>query len=83
VFTGQIYRAPEFASHGRDAAHLVHQPQRTDHLSVPIWPFCAGALRAVRFSGREVTLLRRIAPHLGAGLKAAVLRSRVSAETNS
>ena len=35
------------------------------------------------FSAREVTLLRRIAPHLGAGLKAAVLRSQASAETNS
>jgi len=35
------------------------------------------------FSAREVMLLRRIAPHLGAGLKAAVLRSQASAETNS
>jgi DNA-binding CsgD family transcriptional regulator len=35
------------------------------------------------FSAREVTLLRRIAPHLGAGLKAAVLRSQASTETNS
>jgi DNA-binding CsgD family transcriptional regulator len=45
-----------------------------------------GAINAVRergrpdFSPREVALLRRIAPHLGAGLKAAVLRSRASPE---
>ncbi len=32
------------------------------------------------FGGGEVVLMKRLAPHLGAGLKAAVLRSRVSAE---
>ena len=32
------------------------------------------------FSSTEVALLRRIAPHVGAGLKAAALRSRASAE---
>jgi DNA-binding CsgD family transcriptional regulator len=47
-----------------------------------------GALCAVRergrpdFSAREVALMRRIAPHLGAGLKAAVLRSQASPEDN-
>ena len=34
------------------------------------------------FSPREVALLRRFAPHLGAGLKAAVLRSQTSPEAN-
>jgi DNA-binding CsgD family transcriptional regulator len=48
-----------------------------------------GAICAVRergrsdFSPREVALLRRIAPHLGAGLKAAVLRSLASLEANA
>lgn len=47
-----------------------------------------GAICAVRergrpdFSPREVTFLRRIAPHLGAGLKAAVLRSQAYPEDN-
>ncbi len=47
-----------------------------------------GAICAVRergrpdFNAREVALLRRIAPHLGAGLKAAVLRSQASSEDN-
>ncbi len=47
-----------------------------------------GSICAVRergrpdFSPREVALLRRIAPHLGAGLKAAVLRSQASPEAN-
>jgi DNA-binding CsgD family transcriptional regulator len=35
------------------------------------------------FSPREVALMRRIAPHLGAGLKAAALRSQASSEDNS
>ena len=34
------------------------------------------------FSPHEVALMRRIAPHLGAGLKAGVLRSRASPEDN-
>jgi DNA-binding CsgD family transcriptional regulator len=34
------------------------------------------------FTPREITLIRRIAPHLGAGLKAAVLRSRASLEAD-
>jgi hypothetical protein len=34
------------------------------------------------FSSREVALMRRIAPHLGAGLKAAALRSQSSPEDN-
>lgn len=34
------------------------------------------------FSPREVALMRRTAPHLGAGLKAAVLRSQASPEDN-
>jgi DNA-binding CsgD family transcriptional regulator len=43
-----------------------------------------GAICAIRergrpdFSAREVAVMRRIAPHLGAGLKAASLRSRAS-----
>jgi DNA-binding CsgD family transcriptional regulator len=47
-----------------------------------------GAICAVRergrpdFNAREVALLHRIAPHLGAGLKAAVLRSQASPEAN-
>jgi DNA-binding CsgD family transcriptional regulator len=47
-----------------------------------------GSICAVRerggpdFNPREVALLRRIAPHLGAGLKAAVLRSQASLEAN-
>jgi DNA-binding CsgD family transcriptional regulator len=45
-----------------------------------------GALCAIRergspdFGPREISLIRRIAPHVGAGLKASVLRSRSSAE---
>ena len=34
------------------------------------------------FDAREVTLVRRITPHLGAGLKAAVLRSQATSEPN-
>jgi DNA-binding CsgD family transcriptional regulator len=34
------------------------------------------------FSPREVALMRRIAPHVGAGLKAAALRSQASPEDN-
>jgi GAF domain-containing protein len=34
------------------------------------------------FSSREVAFMRRIAPHLGAGLKAATLRSQASPEDN-
>jgi DNA-binding CsgD family transcriptional regulator len=47
-----------------------------------------GAICAIRergrpdFSHREVAFLGRVAPHLGAGLKAAVLRSRTSPEEN-
>ena len=35
------------------------------------------------FSGAEVALIRRIAPHIGAGLKAAALRSRATIEQDS
>jgi DNA-binding CsgD family transcriptional regulator len=35
------------------------------------------------FSGTEAALVRRIAPHIGAGLKAAALRSRATAEQDS
>lgn len=35
------------------------------------------------FTNGEVALIRRIAPHIGAGLKAAALRSRATAEQNS
>jgi DNA-binding CsgD family transcriptional regulator len=35
------------------------------------------------FSGAEVSLIKRIAPHVGAGLKAAALRSRATTEPDS
>jgi DNA-binding CsgD family transcriptional regulator len=35
------------------------------------------------FSGAEVALIRRLAPHVGAGLKAAALRSRATTEQDS
>ena len=35
------------------------------------------------FSSTEVSLIRRVAPHIGAGLKAAALRSRVATEQDS
>ena len=35
------------------------------------------------FDGSEVALIRRIAPHVGAGLKAAALRTRATAEQDS
>ncbi len=38
--------------------------------------------RSPDFSAREVTLLRRIAPHLGAALRAAALRSQASVEAD-
>ena len=35
------------------------------------------------FSGPEVALIRRIAPHVGAGLKATALRSRATVEQDA
>jgi DNA-binding CsgD family transcriptional regulator len=35
------------------------------------------------FSGTEVALIKRVAPHIGAGLKAAALRSRATTEQDS
>ncbi len=61
-----------------------HEARGVFTISQELW----GGICAIRergrpdFSSHEVTLLRRIAPHLGAGLKAAVLRSRVSREDN-
>ena len=64
---------------------LMYEARSVSTMGGELW----GAIDLARehgrpdFSAREVTLLRRIAPHLGAGLKAAVLRSQASAETNS
>jgi hypothetical protein len=53
-------------------------------VSQELWGgFCAIRERGrPDFSPHEVTLLRRIAPHLGAGLKTVALRSRASTEDN-
>jgi DNA-binding CsgD family transcriptional regulator len=64
---------------------LMYEARSVSTMGGDLW----GAMDLARehgrpdFSAREVTLLRRIAPHLGAGLKAAVLRSQASAEANS
>ena len=64
---------------------LMYEARSVSTMGGELW----GAIDLARehgrpdFSAREVTLLRRIAPHLGAGLKAAILRSQASAETNS
>jgi DNA-binding CsgD family transcriptional regulator len=61
-----------------------HEARGVFTVSQDLW----GGICAIRergrpdFSPREVTLLRRIAPHLGAGLKAAGLRSQSSPEDN-
>lgn len=61
-----------------------HEARGVFTVSQELW----GGICAIRergrpdFGPREVTFLRRIAPHLGAGLKAAVLRSQVSPEDN-
>ena len=41
---------------------------------------CAARKGRPDFEAREVRLFRRVAPHLGAGLKAAVLRSQAPTE---
>jgi DNA-binding CsgD family transcriptional regulator len=61
-----------------------HEARGVFTVSQEIW----GGICAIRerrrpdFSPHEVTLLRRIAPHLGAGLKAVALRSQPSPEDN-
>lgn len=61
-----------------------HEARGVFTVSQELW----GAICAIRergrpdFSPREVALMCRIAPHLGAGLKAAVLRSQASPEDN-
>src|SRR5918998_472707 len=61
-----------------------HEARGVFTVSQELW----GAICAIRergrpdFSPREVALMRRIAPHVGAGLKAAVLRSQASPEDN-
>ncbi len=61
-----------------------HEARGVFTVSRELW----GAICAIRergrpdFSPREVALMRRIAPHLGASLKAAALRSQASPEDN-
>jgi hypothetical protein len=61
-----------------------HEARGVFTVSQGLW----GAMCTIRergrpdFNAREVALLRRIAPHLGAGLKAAVLRSQASPKDN-
>ncbi len=61
-----------------------HEARGVFTVSQELW----GAICAIRergrpdFSPREVTFMRRIAPHLGAGFKAAALRSQASPEDN-
>ena len=61
-----------------------HEARGVFTVSRDLW----GGICAIRergrpdFSPHEVTLLRRIAPHLGAGLKIMALRSRASTEDN-
>ena len=61
-----------------------HEARGVFTVSQELW----GAICAVRergrpdFSPHEVALMRRIAPHLGAGLKAAALRSQAPSEDN-
>ena len=61
-----------------------HEARGVFTVSQELW----GGICAIRergrpdFSPREVALMRRIAPHLGAGLKVAVLHSQASPEDN-
>ncbi len=65
-------------------AGFGHEARGVFTVSQELW----GAICALRergrsdFSPREVALMRRIAPHVGAGLKGAALRSRASPEDN-
>jgi DNA-binding CsgD family transcriptional regulator len=79
---GKLERSPQWRECVRPQG-FGYQVYGVFTVSQELW----GAINAVRergrpdFSAREVALLRRIAPHLGAGLKAAVLRSQASPET--